>query len=105
MAKVVKRTFSLTEEQAKFIDAKVEAGGYVSGSEVIREGLRGLEEGDAALERWIVEEVLPTLKELEADPSLARPADEVFEELMAEIKQDEEDRNELRKMRAVRGRK
>ena len=29
MAKVVKRTFSLTEEQARFIDAKVEAGDSV----------------------------------------------------------------------------
>eukprot|EP01036_Dinobryon_divergens_P018833 gene18833-25684_t len=56
MAKVVKRTFSLTEEQARFIDARVEAGGYVSGSEVVREGLRGLQESDAAIERWLQEE-------------------------------------------------
>jgi hypothetical protein len=34
MPKVVKRTFSLTEEQAKFIDEKVESGAYASGSEV-----------------------------------------------------------------------
>lgn len=88
MAKVVKRTFSLTEEQAKFIDAKVEAGGYVSGSEVVREGLRGLQEEDAAIERWLQEEVLPTLRKLDADPSRARPVDEVFDELLAELKEE-----------------
>ena len=42
MAKVVKRTFSLTEEQAEFIDGKVEAGQFASGS-----GARGLAD-DAA---------------------------------------------------------
>lgn len=97
MAKVVKRTFSLTEEQAKFIDAKVEAGGYVSGSEVVREGLRGLQEEDAAIERWLQDEVLPTLRKLDADPSRARPVDEVFDELLAELK---EERSAPRRKRA-----
>ena len=40
MPRVVKRTFSLTEEQAKFIDGLVERGEYASGSEVVREGVR-----------------------------------------------------------------
>ncbi len=88
MAKVVKRTFSLTEEQAKFIDAKVEQGGYASGSEVVREGLRGLQEDDAVIERWLHEEVLPTLRKLDADPRRARPVDEVFDELLAELKEE-----------------
>jgi antitoxin ParD1/3/4 len=89
MAKVVKRTFSLTEEQAAFIDAKVEAGGYVSGSEVVRAGLRGMQEDDAVIERWLKEEVVPAIEELEANPALARPADEVFEEILAELRQKE----------------
>ena len=88
MAKVVKRTFSLTEEQAKFIDQKVEGGGYASGSEVVREGLRELQEGEAAIERWLREDVVPTLKKLDADPSRARPVDEVFDELIAELKEE-----------------
>ena len=46
MPKVVKRTFSLTEEQAKFIDAKVESGGFATASEVVREALRLLQEQD-----------------------------------------------------------
>lgn len=85
MPKVVKRTFSLTEEQAKFIDAAVERGEYASGSEVVRDGLRGMQEDAAAIERWLNEEVVPTLKKLDEDPSRARPIDEVFDELIAEL--------------------
>ena len=59
MAKVVKRTFSLTEEQAKFIDSKVESGKFASGSEVVRDGLRTMQERDAVFERWMREDVLP----------------------------------------------
>lgn len=85
MAKVVKRTFSLTEEQAAFIDAKVESGGYVSGSEVIREGLRGLQEDEAAIQRWIAEEVVPTLKRIDAGEEDLVDIDEAFEEILAEL--------------------
>lgn len=88
MPKVVKRTFSLTEEQAKFIDDRVASGGYASGSEVVREGLRGMQEDAAAIDRWLVEDVLPTLKKLDKDPGRARPADEVFGELLAELRQE-----------------
>jgi antitoxin ParD1/3/4 len=87
MAKVVKRTFSLTEEQAKFIDAKVEAGKFASGSEVVRAGLRGMAEDDAIIEEWIKREVLPAIEEHEAHPERARPADEVFEEILAEMRE------------------
>lgn len=85
MSKVVKRTFSLTEEQAAFIDAKVESGGYVSGSEVIREGLRGLQEDEAAIERWIAEEVVPTLKRIDAGEEDLIDIDDAFEEILAEL--------------------
>ncbi|HEX4297826.1 MAG TPA: type II toxin-antitoxin system ParD family antitoxin [Devosia sp.] len=59
MAKVVKRTFSLTEEQAKFIDRKVDEGQFASGSEVVRQGIRAVQERDVAIERWLREEVVP----------------------------------------------
>jgi antitoxin ParD1/3/4 len=85
MSKVVKRTFSLTEEQAAFIDAKVESGGYVSGSEVIREGLRGLQEDEAAIQRWIAEEVVPTLKRIDAGEEDLIDIDDAFEEILAEL--------------------
>lgn len=85
MGKVVKRTFSLTEEQAAFIDAKVASGGYVSGSEIVREGLRELQEHDAAIERWLHEEVLPTLEKYDADPSRAIPLEAALDEILAEL--------------------
>lgn len=59
MPKVVKRTFSLTEEQAKFIDSKVEDGTFASGSELVRDGLRTLQQRERAIERWLREEVVP----------------------------------------------
>ena len=86
MAKVVKRTFSLTEEQAKFIDRAIERGDYASGSEVVREGLREMQEEQTILDDWLRREVLPTIKELEEHPERARPADEVFAELKSEFR-------------------
>ena len=85
MAKVVKRTFSLTEEQAAYIDAKVESGGYVSGSEVVREGLRGLQEDDGAIERWIRDEVVPTLQRIDAGDEELLPIEEAFDEILVEL--------------------
>jgi antitoxin ParD1/3/4 len=84
--KVVKRTFSLTEEQAKFIDGKVASGGYASGSEVLRAGLRAMQEDDALIERWLKEEVLPTIDEMEAHPERLIPIDEAFDRIEAKLR-------------------
>lgn len=86
MAKVVKRTFSLTEEQAAFIDRKVESGGYASGSEVVRESLRGFQEEDARLERWLREEVLPTLDRVHRGKEKLLSRDEVRKQLEADYR-------------------
>lgn len=60
MSATEKRTFSLPAEQAAFIDRLVQSGTYATSSEVIRAGLRALQERDAAVERWLREEVAPT---------------------------------------------
>jgi antitoxin ParD1/3/4 len=86
MPRVVKRTFSLTEEQAKFIDKQVEMGGYASASEVVRETVRAMQEDDAALEQWLREEVLPTIKEMEAHPERLVPIDEAFDRIEAKLR-------------------
>ena len=83
MSAVAKRTVSLPAEQAAYIDAKVAAGDYASASEVVRAGLRALKERDAAIERWLVEEVAPTYDAMVADPDRAIPADEVWDAIEA----------------------
>jgi antitoxin ParD1/3/4 len=83
MAKVSKRTFSLPDEQAAYIDAKVDDGAYASASEVVRAGLRALQERDAAVERWLRDEVVPTYDSTKADSSQGIPAKTVFAEVRA----------------------
>jgi antitoxin ParD1/3/4 len=76
-----KRTFSLPAAQSKYIDKLVKSGGYASGSEVVRAGLRALKERDAAMEQWLREEVVPVYDAYQADPSRGIPAEEVFAEI------------------------
>ena len=83
MAKVSKRTFSLPAEHAAFIDAKVSSGAYASGSEVVRAGLRALQERDAAVERWLHDEVAPTYDAMKENPKRGLPAKSVFAEARA----------------------
>lgn len=83
MSTTEKRTISLPAEHAAFIDRQVASGAFASASEVVRAGLRALQERDAAVERWLAEEVAPAYDALAADPDRARPIDEVFAEIRA----------------------
>jgi antitoxin ParD1/3/4 len=83
MASVEKRTFSLPAEQAAFIDAQVKAGSFASASEVVRAGLRALQERDAAVERWLREDVAATYDRWKADPSGGLSSDEMAERMRA----------------------
>lgn len=78
MSTIEKRTVSLPAEHAAFIDAKVASGDYASASEVVRAGLRALQERDAAVERWLREEVAPVHDAMKADPSRGISATDVF---------------------------
>jgi antitoxin ParD1/3/4 len=78
MAAAEKRTFSLPSEQASYIDGLVASGAYATSSEVIRAGLRALQERDAAVERWLREDVVPVAAAMATDPSRAIQADRVF---------------------------
>ena len=83
MPTVEKRTISLPAAQARYIDALVEAGTYASASEVVRAGLRALQERDAAVERWLHEVVVPTYDAMQADPRRGLLADQVTAALAA----------------------
>jgi putative addiction module CopG family antidote len=76
-------SITLPVEMAQMVKEKVASGDYASESEVIRDGLRALKERDSAVEAWLRNEVLPTLKAHEADPSRAIPIEEVFDGMAA----------------------
>jgi len=83
MGTVQKRTFSLPAKQAKFIDAQVRTGAYASASEVVRAGLRALQERDAAVERWLDTEVVPVYDAMKASPERGIPAERAFAQVHA----------------------
>jgi antitoxin ParD1/3/4 len=72
-----KRTISLPPAQARYIDTLVDTGTYASASEVVRAGLRALQERDAAVERWLKQEVVPVYDAMLADPGRALSARQV----------------------------
>jgi antitoxin ParD1/3/4 len=78
-----KRTFSLPAEQAGYIDTLVASGSYASGSEVVRAGLRALQERDAAVEKWLREEVIAVCDAMRSDPARAIPGEQVFATIRA----------------------
>jgi putative addiction module CopG family antidote len=79
-------SITLPIEMADMVKDKVASGDYASESEVIREGLRALQDRDAAVERWLREEVLPTVIKHEADPSRAIPIDQVFDRVIGRVR-------------------
>ena len=81
MSNIVKKTISLTREQAAFIEAQVASGQYANASEVIRESLRREQRHAAALEKFIREEGAKAYDEYMAHPELAMPIDEAFADL------------------------
>lgn len=78
MGHAEKRTFSLPIEHMAFIDEQVASGSYASASEVVRAGLRALRERDAAVARWLREEVAPVYDAMQADPGRGQSVEAVF---------------------------
>ncbi|OWV81993.1 plasmid stabilization protein [Rhizobium sp. R634] len=85
-------SITLPMEMAKRVKQRVADGDYASESEVIREGLRALQERENAVEHWLRTEVAATYDAHKADPTKAKPLDEVWKRL--EARMDEIDREE-----------
>lgn len=81
MSKVQKRTISLPAEHAAYLDEMVASGSYASASEVVRAGLRALQERDAAVERWLQDEVAPVFDAMKADPAKGLNVETVFDQV------------------------
>lgn len=79
-------SITLPNEMADMVRAKVDSGAYASESEVIREGLRTLQDRDTALEKWLREDAVATYEAHLADPSRAIPMEEAFDRVTARIR-------------------
>ncbi len=64
-------SITLTHEMAEMVRAKVQSGEYVSESEVVRDGLRALQDHERVLEAWLRNQVAPTYDAMKAAPSRA----------------------------------
>lgn len=80
---IEKRTVSLPSEHAAFIDQMVASGSFASASEVVRAGLRALQERNDAVERWLREDVAPLYDRVKADPESVLSTDQVFDAVRA----------------------
>jgi len=79
------RQFSITLplDMAEAVENKIKSGNYATVSEVVRDGVRALLERDAAVERWLREDVVAGHREYLADPSKGVPADEILGRIKA----------------------
>ena len=76
-------SITLPNDMAEVVERKIASGAYASVSEVLREGVRALMERDAAVEKWLREEVLAGHAEYLADPSQAVPANDILDRIEA----------------------
>jgi len=76
---------TLPLEMAELVRAKVESGRYASESDVIADSLRALAEDDAAFDRWLVEDVGPTVDAIDAGREKTYSLEETRERLQSRI--------------------
>ena len=76
-------SISLGDHYEKFIQNQLDSGRYNNASEVVRAGLRMLEDFEQSREHWLRNEIPARLAEARADPSIGVPAEKVFADLMA----------------------
>ncbi len=78
-------SIALGDRYEKFIRDQLASGRYNNASEVVRAGLRMLEDFEASREHWLQTEIPARLAEIQNDPSISVPAETVFAELEARL--------------------
>ena len=78
-------SITLPMEMAQMVRAKVASGEYATESDVIRDGLRTLAARDAALENWLIDEVVPTITAIDSGAMDIIPVEDVRRRLHARI--------------------
>ena len=82
-------TIELRDDLAAMVREKVASGEYATVGEVFEDGLAALIEDQAALtsgpawDKWVKEELLPSIAAYRADPSILIPIEEVRARLAA----------------------
>ena len=76
-------SITLPHDMAEAVEDKIKSGHYASVSEVVRDGVRALLERDAAVERWLREEVVAGHQEYLADPSKGVPVEAILKRIKA----------------------
>lgn len=72
---------TLSDDLAEAVASKVRSGAYRSADEVLRDGLRALIERDAAVERWLRDEVVAGHDEYLRDPGAGIAAEDMMERI------------------------
>jgi len=86
MRKTQSLSITLPHDMAQLVKDKVADGAYATESEVIRDGLRALQERDAAVEHWLRTEGVARYDAYHADPSRGVSADRVWNDLQRHMK-------------------
>jgi antitoxin ParD1/3/4 len=76
-------SITLPLDMAEVVEGKIKSGAYASVSEVVRDGVRALLERDAAIERWLREDVIAGHKEYMADTSKGVSAETILDRIKA----------------------
>jgi antitoxin ParD1/3/4 len=76
-------SITLPLDMAEIVEEKIKSGAYATVSEVMRDGVRALLEREAAVERWLREEVVAGHQEYLADPSKGIPAEAILDRIKA----------------------
>lgn len=78
-------SIALGSRYEKFIKEQLESGRYNNASEVVRAGLRMLEDYEAHRENWLKTEIPARAAELRDDTARGVPAETVFTNLEARL--------------------